>query len=189
MSNPTEDSVQSGVFRLSPDEAQVRWGVRKDAYYTRLKALGIRHRKDQSGAYLDADQVARLDAFHEHISNGGNIADYREGSSQISAIAPRDSRELVSDSGEKINQSVDTINFDLAEKLDRSAQSVAASFLADARNRLTAGYLQNPDALDFDLKEQVFLEVSPTQIDQMWAGAHIEAAIASVLRDQKGNMS
>lgn len=189
MSNHAENSTQSGVFRLSAEEAQTRWGVRKDAYYTRLKALGIRHKKDQSGAYLDADQVSRLDSLHQHISNGGSIADYRESGSNISAIAPRDSQELVSDSNEKVNQSVNTIDFDLAEKLDRSAQSVAASFLADARNRLTASYLQNPDTLDSDLKEQVFLEVSPTQIDQMWAGAHIEAAIASVLGDRKKNMS
>lgn len=180
-----KNSVDSGRTRLSPDEAQTRWGVRKDAYYTRLKALGIRHKRDNSGAYLDQYQIARLDRLHHHISNGGNIADYRENSSEITAIAPQNSRELSSSSGEKIDQSVNVIDFDLAERLDRSAQSMAASFLADARNRITAGYLQNPDKLDADLRDQIFLEMSPAQIDQNWAGAHLEAAIVAVLGDRK----
>lgn len=184
-----ENSMESGLVRLSPEQAQERWSVKKDAYYTRLKALNIRHKKDASGAYLDADQIARLDALHTHICNGGNIADYRENSLEITAIAPQESRKLASNSREKVDQSVNAIDFDLAKKLDRSAQSVAASFLADARNRLTAGYLQNPDSLDFDLKEQIFLEVSPTQIDQSWAGAHLEAAIVAVLGDQRESMS
>lgn len=185
-----KNSTESGLVRLSPEQGQERWSVRKDAYYTRLKSLNIRHNKDEFGAYLDADQIARLDALHEHICAGGSIADYRENRSEITAIAPQKSRELASNSREKIDQSVDAIDFDLAKKLDRSAQSVAASFLADARNRITAGYLQNPESLDSDLKEQVFLEVSPTQIDRDWAGAHLEAAIAAVLAtDQKESMS
>lgn len=182
-------SANSGQTRLSPEQAQTRWAVKKDAYYTRLKALGIRHKKDESGAYLDEDQIARLDRLHEHISSGGSIADYRENSSEITAIAPQSSRGLSSNSTEKVDQSVKVIDFDLAKKLDRSAQSVAASFLADARNRITAGYLQDPDSLDEDLKNQIFLEMSPIQIDQNWAGAHLEAAIAAVLADQKENMS
>lgn len=179
-----KNSVDSGRIRLSPDEAQTRWAVKKDAYYTRLKALGIRHKKDDSGVYLSEDQIARLDRLHEHISNGGTIADYRENSSEITAIAPQSSRELSSSSDEKVDRSVNAIDFDLAERLDRSAQSMAASFLADARNRITAGYLQNPDSLDEDLKNQVFLEMSPVQIDRDWAGAHLEAAIVAVLGDR-----
>ena len=168
--------------RLSPEQAQNRYGIKKDAYYSRLKCLRIKHIKDGSFHYLDSTQIGRLDRLHYHLSDGGILADYVEDTSSISLSGNSAvSRRSPSSAVKKMEESFVDYDYDLAAKLDRSAQSVAAGILAEARNRLTAGYLEDPSRIDEDLQGKIFLEVDPTAVDREWAGAHLESAIARVL--------
>lgn len=170
------DLQNSGEFRLTPEEAQKRYSIKSGAYYKRLEAANVKHRKDDEGVFLDAEQVAILDQLDDHLKNGGKLDEFSPG--KLSTIGNKSA--AIATSQEMMGESVGGVNNDLAQKLDRSAQSVAASFLADARNRLTAEYLQNPDRIDEDLKSQVFISPSPRGIDQDWAGHHIAAAINRV---------
>lgn len=168
--------------RLSPDEARSRYGLGKDAYYSRLKSLGIKHYKDGNFHYLDAEQIARLDKLHYHLLNGGNLSNFSEENSLVAVNNSSEiSRNSPASSGEKVSAAFSNFDYDLAAKLDRSAQTVAAGILAETRNRLTAEYLQNPQKISEELQEKIFLEIDPVAIDQAWAGAHLEAAIAQVL--------
>lgn len=168
--------------RLSPDQARNRYGLGKDAYYSRLKSLGIKHSKDGNFHYLDAAQVERLDKLHYHLLNGGNLSNFSEENSSLTlAESKQVSVNSLQSSDEKISNAFNGFDYDLAAKLDRSAQSVAAGILAETRNRLTAEYLQNPERISEELQEKIFLEIDPVAIDQAWAGAHLEAAIVQML--------
>ncbi len=66
------NSVKQDHF--TPDEIIQKYGIKKTAYYERLKFLGIKAAKDGEGkAYLTLEQVELLDLLHEHIINGGTM--------------------------------------------------------------------------------------------------------------------
>jgi hypothetical protein len=167
------ETNDSGQFRLTPEEAQSRYQIKNGAYYKRLEAAGIKHRKDENGVFLDKEQVAILDELDEHIKNGGRLDDFAPNKLLVINQKPKE----IINAESVIEESFNEINLEFVKQLDRSAQSVAASFLADARNRLTAEYLENPERIDNDLKEQVFINPSPRGVDKAWAGHHIAAAI------------
>lgn len=171
----SEGFSDSGQIRLTPEQAQSRYQVKSGAYYKRLEAAGVKHRKDDEGPYLDAEQVEILDRLDAHLKNGGLLADFSK--AKLSIIQKGKELSMIATAEEVVEESVSGMSADLAEMLDKSAQSVAASFLVDARNRVTAEYLQNPHRLDNKLKEQVFIHPTPGAVDRAWAGHHLAAAI------------
>lgn len=53
---------------MTPKELQDRYSIKREAYYNRLKFLGIKALRDSNGkAYLNSDQVALLDELHSYI--------------------------------------------------------------------------------------------------------------------------
>lgn len=166
----------SGVIRYKPEEAQERYGIKKGAYYERLRAAGLRHQKDAQGSFLDAAQLDILDKLEIHLGNGGSLADFSHSSNN--KLSVQGSTEI--SSAEELLDDSMNVSRTLAEKLDQSAQEVAASYLASARNRLTAEYLFNPDRLDSDLQSQIFPRPNIGAIDQEWAGHHMAEAIRAI---------
>ncbi|MDJ0800878.1 MAG: hypothetical protein QNJ51_29405 [Calothrix sp. MO_167.B12] len=60
--------------RFTPDEIIQLLGIKKSAYYERLKFLGIKAHKDEGGkAYLDSEQVELLEKLESHVKATGKM--------------------------------------------------------------------------------------------------------------------
>ena len=73
------------VDRVPVNQLITRYNLARSAVYKRMKDLGIGREKIGNRAYINADQLAEMDALHEFINLGGNIAEFlarRGGSSQ-----------------------------------------------------------------------------------------------------------
>ena len=64
------------VDRIPVNQLIDRYQLARSAVYKRMKDLGIDREKIGNRAYVNADQVAELDALHEFIQMGGNIAEF-----------------------------------------------------------------------------------------------------------------
>ncbi|MCT7968939.1 hypothetical protein NG799_21750 [Laspinema sp. D1] len=177
-------------IRFTPNELMERWGVGKDAYYKRLEFLQIKAKKDPETkrAFLEVEEVERLDNLHNWIQETGAMTGFMEHEQEANQSNQEEAGELVTaapqgkiqrkSTQQEINEAVSgDRNQDSMRRFDRAAQSRAAAVLAEASNRLTAGYISNPDDLDEDLKEQLFFEESPELINREWAAAHLAEAI------------
>lgn len=165
--------TNDSALRTTPTEIMEQYGLGKDAYYFRLKKANIKAQKDETGkAYLDEEQLKRFDEVHHQIE--------AEKSGSSSEIVKKESHELelkaYQSTDDKIKESVKG-DADIAQKFDRAAQTRAAAILTEAANRLTADYIANPEALDEDLKTQVFFEDSPQHINRQWAATHLAEAM------------
>ncbi|MCT7984910.1 hypothetical protein NG796_16690 [Laspinema sp. A4] len=179
--------------RFTPTELMERWRIKKDAYYKRLQYLQIKANidPDTKEAYLELPEVQRLDNLHAWIQKTGKkdgFIEHEEELNQQSQESHEEAGELVTatkgngiqrkSTQQEINEAVSgDRNQDSMRRFDRAAQSRAAAVLVEASNRLTAGYISNPDDLDEDLKEQLFFEESPELINREWAAAHLAEAI------------
>lgn len=60
--------------QFSPDEVQSRFGIKKDAYYDRLKFLGVKAAKDSTGkAFISGNQIEMLDSLDSYIKEHGKM--------------------------------------------------------------------------------------------------------------------
>ena len=60
--------------QFSPDEVQSRFGIKKDAYYDRLKFLGVKAAKDSTGkAFISSNQIEMLDSLDGYIKENGKM--------------------------------------------------------------------------------------------------------------------
>jgi hypothetical protein len=67
-------SSETAAAFYRPEDIQEMFGIKKVAYYNRLKYLGIEAQKDEQGKpYLDSQQVKLLQALHEHINETGKM--------------------------------------------------------------------------------------------------------------------
>lgn len=53
-----------------------RYNIGKQAVYNRLEALDIKPEKQGNRSFISSQQVKALDRLHEHIANGGTMADF-----------------------------------------------------------------------------------------------------------------
>ncbi len=76
MTKPTESEVrQTEMYR--PEEVQEMFGIKKVAYYNRLKFLEMQAHKDEGGkAYLDDNQLDILKELDEYISINGKMTGF-----------------------------------------------------------------------------------------------------------------
>ena len=58
-------------------ELQNRYNLGKQAVYNRLDALKIKPSKQGNRSYITLEQLHLLDQLHEHIANGGTMADFQ----------------------------------------------------------------------------------------------------------------
>lgn len=66
-----------------PDEICEVLGIGKSTYYDRLKYLGIKASKDGDGAYLNEEQMKRMEELNEHIKETGKMEGFRDSSGQL----------------------------------------------------------------------------------------------------------
>lgn len=64
------------VDRVPLTSLPSRYGIARSLLYTRLKDLNIKPEKDSKQAYVNAEQLARLDALNDHIRQGGTTSEF-----------------------------------------------------------------------------------------------------------------
>ena len=67
-------------------ELQSRFNLGKQAVYNRLDALDIKPFKSGNRAYITADQLQLLDRIHEHLIQGGTMADFQSSQRSTSQL-------------------------------------------------------------------------------------------------------
>lgn len=69
---------------IRPDEAMDQLGVKKDAFYDRLKYLGIRLDKDDDGkTFLTPEQFGQMESLGQHIRETGKKEGFLDGNSAL----------------------------------------------------------------------------------------------------------
>lgn len=58
-------------------ELQSRYNIGKQAVYNRLDALKIKPEKHGNRSYITLEQLEVLDRLHDHIADGGTMADFQ----------------------------------------------------------------------------------------------------------------
>ena len=70
MTNPISDRNQQN----RPDSLMDKYNIKKDAYYGRIKFLGITVKRDSDRkVYLTDEQVELMDELHSHIEQTGKM--------------------------------------------------------------------------------------------------------------------
>ncbi|WP_048753140.1 hypothetical protein, partial [Crocosphaera watsonii] len=76
-----------------PDELMNKYNIKKDAYYGRIKFLGIQVKKDSDRkVYLTDEQVELMDELHSHIEETGKMEGFV--SENKGSLAVRESGEI-----------------------------------------------------------------------------------------------
>jgi hypothetical protein len=84
--------MNTEIDNFPVSELQNRFSLGKQAVYNRLDALGIKPFKEGNRSYITADQLQLLDQLHEHINQGGTMAEFKK-----SAASPVDKSESPAD--------------------------------------------------------------------------------------------
>jgi len=67
-------------------ELQNRYSIGKQAVYNRLDALAIKPAKQGNRSFINSEQLRSLDTLHNHLKNGGTMADFNQTESIISPL-------------------------------------------------------------------------------------------------------
>ncbi len=150
------DRTSATARRIRPDELLAKYNIKREAYYARLRFLGIKARKDSSKrTYLTEDQVALLDALDAHIRKTGKMEGFEPNNG--AALVKSASSDLETKTSEKIEPKSNPIpDSNQLVEFDRAAQSRAAEILLAAGEALTADYIANPDKLSPEFREKIF---------------------------------
>ena len=65
------------VDRIPVNQLITRYNLARSAVYKRMKDLDIDREKIGNRAYVSAEQLAEMDALHEFINMGGNVAEFQ----------------------------------------------------------------------------------------------------------------
>ena len=123
------------VDRIPVNQLITRYNLARSAVYKRLKDLGIDREKIGNRAYINAEQLAQMDALHEFIQLGGNIAEFNA------------RRGIKEDSGKSADVSSDqTGSSDLAisnSDMLKLMQAFAAELAAQIKPTHLLGYYES----------------------------------------------
>jgi hypothetical protein len=151
---------------MRPEDIQEMFGIKKVAYYNRLKFLGMEAYKDEDGKpYLDEAQVALLEKLDDYIKLNGKMEGFDGNNGGASLIKAGDSNGIESTNGNGKHSTPDiyvepeepTEQFDINQLL-RDAANLKARDLAmrDLITRKLADNMTEED-LPEDLREKVNL--------------------------------
>ncbi len=96
MTKPTESEIRRTEC-IRPEEVQEMFGIKKVAYYNRLKFLGIQaHKDEENKACLDEHQLDMLKELDEYISINGKMSgfSYSKNSDSSSSLVTTDENGL-----------------------------------------------------------------------------------------------
>ncbi len=154
-----------------PDDLMNKYNIKKDAYYGRLKFLGIQVMRDSNRrVYLTDDQVALMDELHLHICSTGKMEGFQ--SSKNSALATTDDNSLTTSPNNSttlsqssrtnepniyVTPSEPTAQFDMEQLIYEAAQLKARELaMQDLVKRALADGMNEED-LPEELKQKVNL--------------------------------
>ena len=114
--------MKTEIDNFPVSQLQSRFSLGKQAVYNRLDALDIKPFKEGNRSYITADQLQLLDQLHEHINQGGTMAEFPK-----SAASPVDKLDTPVDKAASL---VDTVERGMtksaANNLDVLVQVVSA---------------------------------------------------------------
>jgi len=175
MADNQPDNIETDVenLKISILELQKKYEIGRDPLYARMRCLQIKTWKVSGKAYLYADQVAHMDALHDHIKATGRMEGYtvpdpsgpQDEQPETTAIALQQPQQLEAKpdytTGQRQHQSSE---MEAIAALVRSAQGKATGFII-AENMLTNQYIQNPDSLPEELREKIKESAQVPEID------------------------
>lgn len=85
--------MKTEIDNFPVSQLQNRFSLGKQAVYNRLDALGIKPFKEGNRSKITADQLQLLDQLHEHINQGGTMAEFKKSSTVDKAKSPVDKVE------------------------------------------------------------------------------------------------
>jgi hypothetical protein len=142
-----------------PEDIQEMFGIKKVAYYNRLKYLGIEANKDEQGKpYLDSEQVKLLQALHEHINETGKM----EGFINNAIVKVDDSAAIASTNNNSeeniyVKPAEPTEQFDLNLLMRDAAELKAREIAMPALVKRAIADKMTEEDLPEDLQEKVNL--------------------------------
>ena len=84
------------VDRVPITSLPSRYGIVRSLLYIRLKDLNIKPEKDSRQAYVNAEQLAMLDALHAHIQKGGTTSEFIKQQGAIAIVTESTNQQLTS---------------------------------------------------------------------------------------------
>ncbi|YAF99277.1 MAG: hypothetical protein AB3A66_27945 (plasmid) [Nodularia sp. CChRGM 3473] len=112
---------EANFAKISISDLQKKYSIGRDPLYARMRYLQIKTWKISGKAYLDAEQVAHMDALHEHIKATGRMEGY---------LVPEPSGPVETEN----EQPTPTTTLTVAE-----TQQIAAPNYAPTQKRYSAG--------------------------------------------------
>lgn len=124
------DQNSAVEIQIRPNELMDQLGIKKDAYYSYLKALEITAEKDSNNkAFLTEEQTNAVRLLRQHVVAGGKIDEFDLALAVESALAVAEGSDL----GDVAEQPIEV---DSADGMDMEALYLEASEIAG--QRLTA---------------------------------------------------
>ncbi|WP_216087191.1 hypothetical protein [Stanieria cyanosphaera] len=142
-----------------PETLMEKYGIKRDAYYDRLKFLGIKHQKDsEHRCYLTDEQVNLMDELDLYIKENGKMEGFANNNSENNSGAMVKSEDTaIEQSSENIYVEPEnpTDNLDVGQLIRKAAQLKARELATpDLVVRELANRMEEDD-LPEDLKEKV----------------------------------
>jgi hypothetical protein len=175
---PDSSQNQENFSKFAIGDLQKKYSIGRDPLYARMRYLRMTTEKVSGKAYLSADQVAHMDALHEHIKATGRMEGYpvpppsgpvEEEPETTTAIAVSQQTSVSAQAaptpsfkatGERSHSG----EMEAIAAMVRNAQSKAAGMLI-AENMLAAQFIQNPDKLPDDLRAKIQESAAPPSVD------------------------
>ncbi|BDI20956.1 hypothetical protein ANSO36C_67580 (plasmid) [Nostoc cf. commune SO-36] len=186
-----EDSQKEENFsKISILDLQKKYEIGRDPLYARMRYLQIKTWKVSGKAYLYADQIAQMDALHDHIKTTGRMEGYpvpepsgpveeEQPTSSTLAVAETQQLSTTSNYAPKQKRSQSSPQDDVAAIVN-SAQNKAAGTLI-AENVLAQHFIQNPELLPDELKTKIKESAQMPGIDPFaYADSLINIAMGSI---------
>ena len=191
LSIDSESSQKEENFsKISILELQKKYSIQRDSFYARTRYLRITTWKEGGKAYLYADQITHMDALHEHIQQTGRMQGYtipdpsgpieeEEQPAPTTSLTVSETQQITPTYAPKQKRSQSSQVDDTAA-IVQSAQNKAAGTLI-AENILARHFIENPDLLPDNLKEQIKQSGEMPKIDPFaYADSLINAAMGSI---------
>ncbi|WDD36081.1 hypothetical protein PQG02_32290 (plasmid) [Nostoc sp. UHCC 0926] len=177
--------------KISILDLQKKYGIERDAFYARKRYLRMETWKEGGKGYLDAGQVAHMDALHEHIQRTGRMQGYPvpEPSGPIeedeqpaaqSSLTVSETQQITPTYAPKQKRSQSPQQIDDINAIVESAKNKAAGTLI-AENVLAQHFIQNPDLLPDELKTKIKESAQMPSVDPFaYADSLIGIAMGSI---------
>jgi hypothetical protein len=175
--------------KISILELQEKYGIGRDPLYARMRYLQIKTWKLSGKAYLYADQVAHMDALHDHIKSTGRMEGYpvppasgpieEKQPAPTTTLAVAQTQQVTPSYSPKQQRSQSSPVDDVAA-IVTSAQNKAAGTLI-AENVLAQHFIQNPELLPEGLKAKIQESAQMPSVDPFaYADSLIGIAMGSI---------